>query len=65
MPKKRPCIGCREPRKLIARGLCSGCYMAARREINAKRETWESIERKKLATPKSRSKFRKALERAK
>jgi hypothetical protein len=64
--KTQTCIGCKKKKRIAGRGLCPACHQAARREIAADRETWESLEKKKLAAPLARKgEFAKALERAK
>ncbi len=64
--KTQTCIGCKKKKQIVGRGLCPACHQAARREIKAKRETWETLERKKLAEPITRKgEFAKALEKTK
>lgn len=47
------------------RGLCNSCYHAAWRKVDLGEMTWEQLERKKLALPRSTVRVkRNALDRA-
>jgi hypothetical protein len=61
MTGKRICTCCKEDRRIVGRGLCARCYMAASRAVSNNETTWAKLERQRLTAPLKRTPLKRLM----